>query len=392
MAKEQTRKDANGAIIDWRGHSIHKLKGSSGTVYTNFHEFDPDRLGYQLEDYLLSSSADSSVVSKRNEREHKFYIAETPKGSKVFVKRVRRHSNELEFYKRLQEKGVTHPAIIPLLDTIGFRLEQLLVFPFVPASQDADYSMTLLDFIKLDMLSQFPEKDQIIRAIGLGLADFLDFLNTNNMIYLDLKPTNVLYSLADTSPDAFPLKFIDFESVKIGERVKKNNAEGNLNGASHKKSDNDHRDKRTADKKENESLIVRLKEGDNIIFTPLYSAPEILAHDPVLFPQSDVYSLCCILYDFFCGPREYNGLQEIFAEKIQPREPSTRKLVIRMKEKMLGDYGFLTPNHAETARDIPQDIKEMMVNCFSSVPQDRYTPAKLKLLLEKQIKRYARGR
>jgi len=235
MAKEQTRKVTNGAIINCRGHYIQELTGSSGTVYTNFHEFDPDRLGYQLEDYLLSSSADSSVVSKRNEREHKFYIAETPQGNKVFVKRVRRHSNELEFYKRLQEKGVTHPAIIPLLDTIGFRLEQLLVFPFVPASQDVDYSMTLLDFIKLDMLSRFSEKDQIIRAIGLGLADFLDFLNTNDMIYLDLKPTNVLYSLADTSPNAFPLKFIDFESVKVGERVKNNNVEGKINGTTHKK-------------------------------------------------------------------------------------------------------------------------------------------------------------
>lgn len=385
---------ASRGILNTRRRTFKELTGASGIVYNNFNEFDPDRLGYQLEDYLLSSSADSSVVSKRNEREHKFYVAETPQGNKVFVKKVRIHSNELGFYKKLQEKGVTHPAIIPLLDTISFGIEQLLVFPFVPASDDVDYSMTLLDFIKLDMLSKVPEKDQIIRAIGLGLADFLDFLNTNDMVYLDLKPTNVLYSLADSSPDAFPLKFIDFESVKIGERVKRNDTEGKREGTKSKRYNNKtDKNAGNVNKKENESLTVRLKDGDNIIFTPLYSAPEILAHDPILFPQSDVYSLCCILYDFFCGPREYNGLQEIFAERIQSRDPSTRKLIIKMKEKMLGDYGFLTPKHAETAQDLPDDIKAMMINCFSSVPQDRYTPAELKLLLDKQIKRYAkRGR
>lgn len=384
-------------ILNTQRGTFNELTGTSGIVYTNFHTFDTNRLGYQLEDYLLSSSADSSVISKRDGKEHKFYIAETPQGNKVFVKKVRRHSNELEFYKQLEEKGVTHPAIIPLLDTINFGIEQLLVFPFVPASDDVDYSMTLLDFIKLDMLSRAAEKDQIIRAIGLGLADFLDFLNANDMIYLDLKPTNVLYTLADVSPNASPLKVIDFESVKIGERVKRNSFRSGIHCAKNerynakgKKEGN--KNERYNDKKKDESLIVRLKDGDNIIFTPLYSAPEILAHDQILSPQSDVYSLCCILYDFFCEPRPYEGLQELFAEIMHKQTPSLKRLFIKLKENKLGDYGFLTPKHAETAQGLPDDIRAIMVNCFNSVPQDRYTPAELKRLLDEQIKRYDKRR
>lgn len=120
--------------------------------------------------------------------------------------------------------------------------------------------------------------EETIQKFGRDLAQGLYYLHANNIIYADLKPSNVLMNEYNT------LKLCDFGlSKKISDLVKKKD-EPNDNSP---------------------------KSG-----TPYYMAPELFSDEGVYSFYSDMWALGCVLYELATGkpPFAATGLKDLIRE------------------------------------------------------------------------------
>jgi serine/threonine protein kinase/tetratricopeptide (TPR) repeat protein len=164
---------------------------------------------------------------------------------------IRRFLREIRVIARL-----THPHILPLLDSGEVDGRPFYVMPLVPGQSLQD---------KLAATRPLPI-DECVR-ISSEIADALSYAHAAGVVHRDIKPGNVLLS----GPHALLADF----------------------GASH--------------------LIevagdeLSLTQPGLSIGTPLYMSPEQAAGDPNIDGRSDIYSLACVAYEMLCGSPPFVG-------------------------------------------------------------------------------------
>ena len=120
--------------------------------------------------------------------------------------------------------------------------------------------------------------EETIKKFGRDLAQGLYYLHANNIIYADLKPSNVLMNEYNT------LKLCDFGlSKKLNDLIGKDQKEDSEDGG-------------------------KQKSG-----TPYYMAPELFAEEGVYSFYSDMWALGCVLYEMATGkpPFAATGLKDL---------------------------------------------------------------------------------
>ncbi len=161
-----------------------------------------------------------------------------------------RFLSEIETTANLQ-----HPHILPLHDSGEADGFLYYVMPFVDGE-------TLRD--RLQRERQLPAHDAI--GIAAALASALDHAHRRGVIHRDIKPANIL--LQDGQP-----VIADF-GIAL--------AVGSAGGA-------------------------RLTETGLSVGTPFYMSPEQATGDQYIGPQSDIYSLACVLYEMLVGEPPFPG-------------------------------------------------------------------------------------
>jgi serine/threonine protein kinase len=346
--------------------------GKSGETYWNIQYYDASYLFALAEDEKLGISTIKSLTKdgqynlKDIMKQVGFFIADSVDG-KVFIKHSPRADHELEFYMRVLDEN-THPALMPLRDIIYRQVldenveetRKYTVFPFVTVDEEADYSETLEDLIVEISMSKEDWTERILK-IGIQLTSFLAWMHDKHgAIHLDIKPRNVVYHYVN---DEILIKVIDFEGVRYG-----------------------------TNDTESQRVNVKISGDDYKLFTPKYSAPELLSPEFRFSGESDVYSAACIIYDLFEGNRKegnQNNYDEVF-EWEDDFEYSLFNAITPTGKNYakLREYGFLTPRDAMNAGNIPEKLRPILVKCFDLLSCDRYSAKGFEVELKRELIRH----
>lgn len=331
---------------------VTQIRGESGALYKNI-TLCSKHSGAAIDPmYLMSSVGPSEFIEELFGEDPKFYMANSNHG-KVFIKLPREKSTEREFYDYLASRNAHHPMLVPLEDVILHEGTEYLVFQFIPFKKHGSVSKNLSQLLLETPFGTSKEGYNTILSVGIAIADFLEFMNQNLAIDLDIKPGNILCCPNDA---VYELRKCDLEGAKIGTRDKL----GRLN--------------------------IRLGKTDQKIYTPSYSPPELLAPEPHLTPYADVYSLGCILYEMFNGVRAPH-IQQYFASDSDLPDFKLLRFTLEMKGdySYLRKYGILTPLDVQES-ETPMKMKPIIARCLELLHVDRYLPGELKQELEKMMK------
>jgi serine/threonine protein kinase len=350
----------------------HVLMGESGEKYWDIKYYDANYIFPLVESERLGISTIRSLAKdegyhlKDIVKQVGFFVADSIDG-KVFIKHSPRADHELEFYIRtLGEEP--HPALMPLRDVIYREVldeevqetRKYTVFPFVTVNEEADYSETLEDLISEISISKEDWTERILK-IGIQLTSFLAWMHDEHgALHFDIKPRNVIYHYVDNE---LLIKVIDFEGVRYG-----------------------------TNDPESQRVNVKIDGDDYKLFTPKYSAPELLSPEFRFYGESDVYSAACIIYDLFEGNRK-EGNQDNYDEVFEWEDDFEYSLfnAITPAEKnyaKLREYGFLTPRDAMNAEKVPEKLRPVLAKCFELLSCDRYSARGLEVELKRELMRH----
>jgi len=218
-----------------------------------------------------------------------YLAADLPHGRQVAIKVLRpelalaigpeRFMREIQIVARL-----SHPGILPLLDS--GEAEQLLyyVMPFVPGE-------TLRTRLERDR--QIPIEDAV--AIAGEVAEAMQYAHRQGSVHRDIKPGNILI-------ESGRAMVMDFGIARLI---------GSAGDSS-------------------------ISSSGVAIGTPGYMSPEQAAADTVIDGRSDIYSLGCVLYEMFAGERPFSGPTPLAMtlRHIHERVPSVRVVRPQVPERL----------------------------------------------------------
>ncbi|HET9275814.1 MAG TPA: protein kinase [Gemmatimonadales bacterium] len=173
---------------------------------------------------------------------------------------------------------LSHPHIVPLFDSLEVEGRLLYVMPYVAGESLRD---------RLERERRLPVQDAI--EITRQVASALAHAHGQGVVHRDIKPENILLQGGQAVVADFGIaRAIDAAA----------------SGAAGK-----------------------LTETGLLVGTPRYMSPEQIMGDPV-GPQSDVYSLGCVLFEMLAGAPPFDGptAQAIVARHTLEQAPSLRKL------------------------------------------------------------------
>ncbi len=219
------------------------------SVYSSAPASDSKSKRYRLIS-AISESQTSSVWLARD----------TLSGTKVAVKRLTSSTDDVA-RQRLSDEAqvserVTHPGLVPVVDSWFEPGEAALVFPYVPGETLAQ---------RLHETGPLGPRDAA--AVALDLSDILAATHDAQLIHRDVKPGNVLLAKDGRT------RLVDFGISASGDVE-----EGSL----------------------------ELTGSGMAIGTLPYMAPEQLTGGTPT-PAVDVYALGIVLYEMLSGTRPYNG-------------------------------------------------------------------------------------
>ncbi len=171
--------------------------------------------------------------------------------------------------------GLTHPYILPLLDSGDAAGLLYYVMPYMEGGSLKD---------RISTEGALPEADAL--RIGAEVADALAFAHTHGVIHRDVKPGNILLS------DGHAI-LADFGVAHLATEVEET-----------------------------------LTEAGLALGTPAYLSPEQASGDSELDGRSDLYSLGCVLYEALTGspPFKGEGIRAVLIHQILDTPPSVRSV------------------------------------------------------------------
>ncbi|MBT4540209.1 protein kinase [Candidatus Woesearchaeota archaeon] len=278
-------------------------------------------------------------------------------GRTVILKEVIDKSRELEFFEHINQADFLHGNMIPLEDVVEIQGKKLAVFPFIGYEDGLDFSLNMNEATRYLQDNIRMSNSEVI-VFGKLILDFIDYLHQNNAIYVDLKPGNILAHLSDTNlvKGKVFFNFFDFDSTLVGERDK-----------------------------EKDIVVYKRKFGDRFRTTLGYAAPEIVVSCNKITENADIYSFGCIMYRWFTDDYNHKIRANPLAYAIRPyiKEDQTIAKQEIAKQELLEDtsfwkkQGFLVPEDALKADDIPWYIKKLVASCLEINPVNRPNSAEL---------------
>ncbi|MGM0558759.1 MAG: protein kinase domain-containing protein [Myxococcota bacterium] len=170
---------------------------------------------------------------------------------------------------------LSHPGIVSVFD-YGVDDEGL---PF--------FVMEYVPGLALGALAEDPLRWMDVVDIFEQILETLAYAHARGIIHRDIKPDNFLIAPGDGRPR---LKLVDFGIAKLL-------GEGSL-------------ERRTPEKAAETltDLATNFTLSDSTVGTPAYMAPELGLNDIHLIgPQTDLYSVGCMLFEFVAGERPFDG-------------------------------------------------------------------------------------
>jgi tRNA A-37 threonylcarbamoyl transferase component Bud32/tetratricopeptide (TPR) repeat protein len=197
-----------------------------------------------------------------------------------------------------------HPAIVGLLDSGVHEGRPFYVLPYMEGG-------TLRE--RLQAERQLPIQDVV--AIGVRVAEALEFAHHRNVIHRDVKPENILFHDGKAC-------LADFGIARAIERL-------------------------TGDMTTSTGVV----RG-----TPAYMSPEQAAGERDIDGRSDIYSLACVLYEALAGVPAFVGptSQSVLQQRIvhQPRDVTVYRPTV------------------------PPSLERALNRALATVPGDRYATAR----------------
>ncbi|MBT4824169.1 protein kinase [Candidatus Woesearchaeota archaeon] len=278
-------------------------------------------------------------------------------GRTVLLKEVIDGSAELEFFEHINQAEFLHENMIPLEDVIEIQGKKLAVFPFISYEEGLDFSLNMDEATRY-LEDNIRMSNTEVMVFSTLILDFLDYLHQNNAIYVDLKPGNILVHLSNLNltQDSVFFNFFDFDSTLIGERDE-----------------------------EKDIVVYKRKFGDRFRTTLGYAAPEIIVSSNEITENADIYSFGCMMYRWFTDDYSYNIKANSLAYAIRPYTESGQIISKQeiAKQELLEDtsfwkkQGFLVPEDALKADDIPWYMKKLIASCLEINPVNRPISSKL---------------
>ena len=275
---------------------------------------------------------------------------------KVFMKPQHSLSHEYDTYRHLVSKGQNHTAVVIMEDMIMINDNTYLIYPLIPINREENKSRNLGDAVRE---SEFVDYPKAIAKTGIKIAEVLEFLHGNQVFYFDLKPDNIV---TFESENAYWLRFIDFESSRVGK----------------------------IDTEKNE-LVIDVETDDYIFYTISYAAPELVALHDHITANADIYSAGCTLYDLFMGERNTERMDrfESLSNVVLDYHRLIRNLLSEEGEQGFSKYGFVTPSlvmeNAEPNGPIPRGLAKIISKCVCIKPEERYSAIELKNALTEYV-------
>jgi tRNA A-37 threonylcarbamoyl transferase component Bud32 len=199
--------------------------------------------------------------------------------------------------------ALEHPAIVGLLDSGQHEGRPFCVLPYMEGG-------TLRE--RLEATKQLPVGEVV--AIGVRIAEALDFAHRQNLIHRDVKPENILFHDGQAC-------LADFGIARALERLA-----GDM------------------------TTTTGIVRG-----TPAYMSPEQAAGERDLDGRSDIYSLGCVLYESLAGIPAFVG-------------PTPQSV---LQQRILH-----TPRPVRTYRPTtPASIEQALNRAVATAPSDRWATA-----------------
>jgi serine/threonine-protein kinase len=192
---------------------------------------------------------------------------------------LRRFFQEARLAANLQHPNIV--AIYAVSDTFGGRGGES------EATAPSYFTMELVDGTDLDTFLEKRGQLAVDEAVPLlrGIADALDYAHARGVIHRDMKPSNVLLRVDETSPVGYVPKVSDFGIARAAVAADEEGTDAGM-----------------------KTRPQRLTKAGAILGTPSYLSPEQAEGGSDLGPASDQYALGIMAYELLCGhtPFRYN--------------------------------------------------------------------------------------
>jgi predicted Ser/Thr protein kinase len=184
---------------------------------------------------------------------------------KTIARDLRLEADPVEMFEREARTiaVLEHPHILPVYDFGDYDRQLYIVMRYIAGGS--------LD----DVLEQGPMSPDDALAMARAISSALDYAHNNNVVHLDLKPSNILL---DSQGQPYLADF-GLATVMDREGQAKNPGSGTL----------------------------------------LYMAPEQVTSD-VLDHRADVYSFCILLFHIFTGTLPFDGMMPLALQQLQMGE------------------------------------------------------------------------